>query len=314
MVSEGALNDLGHRAKELLAVGYEHAFGLEDSCLPTSKDIPRDHKAFLSDGTEISATLGVVPILRELEKGKLQVIGTGFYITRYGLFPSARHVFDDIIEAGDRSGKTLRIFHDTGEKIHIRHVTKISIANQADIVMGQADNFLAKFPDDPLLNVRAKLTLEVPKTATKLVTFAYPRNKLLDFTDRSKPVTMFASRFDGEFVCVEDPPKYDEHQVETYQTTVPIEGGASGGPFFDEAGRVFAIARSSMDFKGSEHEGATTSLVTPLRHCLHLGLGNLPLSERSLEFRQIPDNRRSDALTIRDLAKYGHLVFDPKIA
>ena len=146
------------------------------------------------------------------------------------------------------------------------------------------------------------------------MTFAYPRNKLLDFTDKSEPVKIFADRFEGEFVCVEAPSKYDEHQVETFQTTVPVEGGASGGPFFDESGRVFAVARSSMDFKGSEHEGATTSFVSPLRHCLHLGLNNPPLPEESWEFRQIPIDRRSDALTIRQLATYGHVIFDPQIA
>ena len=283
--------------------------------MPTPKSIPRDHKALLSDGTEIAPTLGVVPILRELEVGKLQVIGTGFYITAYGLFLSARHVFDHIIEADDPSGQTLRIFHFNGEgRIHIRHVTEIVIADQADIALGQADNFLAKYPDDPLLNVRAKLTLEIPKPAAELAAFAYPRNKLLDFTDKSEPVPIIAGRFDGEFVCVEDPPKYDEHKVETYQTTVPIEGGASGCPIFDTTGRVVGVARSSMDFKGGEHEGAITSFVTPLRHCLHLALENLLLPERILEFRQIPDNRRSGALTIRDLAKYGHVTFNPQIA
>ncbi len=127
--------------------------------MPNPKHILRGHKAFLGDGTEISATLGVVPILRELEKGKLQVIGTGFYITRYGLFLTARHVFDHIIRARDPSSQSLRVLHDTGENIHIRSVTKISIADQADIALGQANNFLAKFPDNPLTNFRAKLTL-----------------------------------------------------------------------------------------------------------------------------------------------------------
>ena len=106
--------------------------------MPTPKGIPRNHKALSGDGTEISATLGVVPILRELEVGKLRVIGTGFYITRYGLFLTARHVFDNIIEADDPSGQSLRIFHHTGDNFHIRHVTKISVADQADIALGQA--------------------------------------------------------------------------------------------------------------------------------------------------------------------------------
>ena len=170
------------------------------------KDIPKGHEARLGDGQIISATSGVVPILQELEKGKLQVIGTGFYITRYGLFLSARHVFDHILESDDPSSETLRIFHDTGKEIHIRHITKITVSNQADIALGQADNFLDKIPDNPLVNLRAKLTLEVPKAGTKLISFAYPRNKLLDFTkSKTEPVRIFAGRFEGNFVCVEEP-------------------------------------------------------------------------------------------------------------
>ncbi len=69
-----------------------------------------------------------------------------------------------------------------------------------------------------------------------------------------------------------------------------------------------------MDFEGSDHEGAVTSFVTPLRHCLHLSLSNLPLPEWSWEYRQIPDYRPSYALTIRELAMYGHVEFDPEIA
>ncbi len=53
--------------------------------------------------------------------------------------------------------------------------------------MVQADNFLTKFPNNPLTNIRPKMTLEVPKKGTRLITFAYPRNKLLDFTNKSEP-------------------------------------------------------------------------------------------------------------------------------
>ena len=102
----------------------------------TPKKIPRGHRALLGDGTEISATSGVVPILRELETGKLQVIGTGFYITRYGLLLSARHVFDDIIWAE----APVRIFHHTGEIVHIRRLLRVSTADQADIALIETDN------------------------------------------------------------------------------------------------------------------------------------------------------------------------------
>ena len=138
------------------------------------KNIPKTHLAKRGDGRLISATTGVFPILTELEKGQLQVIGTGFYITRYGLFLTARHVFDHIIEADAPSSQSLRIFHDTGETVHIRRVTRISYSNYADIALGEADNFLSKAPNNPLANIRPKLTLQVPREASKLITFAYP--------------------------------------------------------------------------------------------------------------------------------------------
>lgn len=281
--------------------------------MPSPKDIPEGHKATKGDGAPISATEGVVPILHELEKGKLQVIGTGFYITRYGLFLSARHVFDHIIESKKPSEHSLRIFHHTGKEVHIRAVKRFAYSHHADIALGEANNFLAKYPDNPLINLRARLTLQPPKKASKLVTFAYPRNKLLDFSSKDDPVEIFADRFEGNFDCIREPGKYDEHQIEAYQTTVPIEGGASGAPVFDEEGRVTAIACSSLEFEGGEHDGGTVSFLTPIRHCLDLGLNNLLLPEQSWEYRQIPISRRNDISTIRDLAAFGHVEFIPPV-
>lgn len=278
--------------------------------MPDLGDIPEGHQAKLGDGTQISATQGVFPILHEIEEGKLQVIGTGFFITRYGLFLSARHVFDDFIESDEASRKSLRIFHHTGEHIHIRHILSISYNNVADIVVGYADNFATKLPQNPLSNIRAALTLDCPKPREKLVTFAYPRNFLLDFSTGDDPIHIFADQFRGEFVSLEQPSKYDEHGVELYQTSVPVEGGASGGPFFNQTGQVVGIARSSLEFKGSDHDGATSSLITPIRHCLGITVSPSYAPEISWEFQQIPPGSRATDLSIEELSTLGHLLLE----
>ncbi len=82
--------------------------------MPTPSDISKGHRALRGDGREISATQGVVPILRELEKGQTHVMGTGFYITRYGLFLTARHVFDHIIEADEHKRDRLGLRRPRG--------------------------------------------------------------------------------------------------------------------------------------------------------------------------------------------------------
>ena len=44
----------------------------------------------------IDPLTGVVPIIKEYEKGILQTIGTGFYISRYGIV-IAKHVIEGLI-------------------------------------------------------------------------------------------------------------------------------------------------------------------------------------------------------------------------
>ena len=281
--------------------------------MSTGSEIPPGHMAQLGDGRPISATLGVFPLLRELEKGKLQVVGTGFYITRYGLFLSARHVFDHITGAKNPSAENFRIFHHTGDQIHIRHVKRFTISNHADIALGEADNFSEQYPDNPLSNLRAKLTLETPTIGEKLITFAYPRNALLDFTNKSEPIEIFASRFEGTFEGIIDPGKYDPHQIERYQSSIPLEGGCSGGPIFDESGRVVAIAHSSLDFGDGDQEGVATSTLIPIRHGLHLGFHGLSVPKVSWEFCQIPPNLHAATLSVRDIAEFGHVEFDPPL-
>ena len=52
----------------------------------------KPYKSIRGDGKPVDPMTGVIPIIKEIEKGILQTIGTGFYIARYGLVMTAAHV------------------------------------------------------------------------------------------------------------------------------------------------------------------------------------------------------------------------------
>ena len=55
-------------------------------------------KARTGDGSEVHPCSGVVPILKEIATKQLAVIGTGFFISRYGLFATAAHVVQALVD------------------------------------------------------------------------------------------------------------------------------------------------------------------------------------------------------------------------
>ena len=57
---------------------------------------PKKPQARDGTGRTIHPGDGVVPIMKELTGRKLAVEGTGFYVSRYGLFITARHVLDTL--------------------------------------------------------------------------------------------------------------------------------------------------------------------------------------------------------------------------
>jgi len=55
-------------------------------------------RGYTTDGTggALSPLVGVVPVLKRIGDRRYAVVGTGFFVTRYGLFVTAKHVVSDI--------------------------------------------------------------------------------------------------------------------------------------------------------------------------------------------------------------------------
>lgn len=263
------------------------------------------------DGRTIDPRACVVPIMKEVGKGRLQIVGTGFYISRYGLFMSANHVIATLIDDSNTKLSVAYICHFAeNNSVRLRRIVRAGLLQPADLAVGQADNFLDKYPNNPLRNMRVRLTAKVPKAGSRLITYAYPENEVLDFTVKDRAPVVRSDYFEGSFLRNVLNSEHPYMQYPYFETTIALKNGASGGPVFDSNGSVVGVNCRGWDFAGAEHAGDNLSSIVPVRSALEMRIKLAQLPPKSWERAQIPDNRDGTTLTIAELAAYGHLDFD----
>ncbi|MDQ3652661.1 MAG: serine protease [Acidobacteriota bacterium] len=255
--------------------------------------------------------------MKEIEKGKLSIIGTGFYISRYGLFLTAKHVLEELVDYQRRTILRSFICHledddeDVG-KVYLRTIRYISLMNEVDLAVAQANNYNEEFPQSPLANLRATLTTEVPQIGSSLVTFAYPENKILDFTQSETTPEIKADFYEGLFLKHVTNSEHPFIPYPHYETSIQIKHGASGGPVFAN-GRVIGVNCRGWDFGEAEDDKNSLSYIIPVRELLSAQIDLVQLPEISWEYNQIPDSQRNKALTVAELVRFGHIEFEPPI-
>ena len=265
--------------------------------------------AFRGDGKPIDPGSGVVPMLLEVGPKRLKVVGTGFYITRYGLVATAKHVIEDFTEGLSlRRGFVPHLGPDNS--IFLRRIRRAHLLKAADVCVVQVDNFVERFPTAPLMNLLPQLSTTLPAPDEPLLTFAYPENAVLDFSPGGNIPEIHADYFQGRFLRYVNPSENPNLRFPYFETTIEIRSGASGGPVFDSTGRIVAINCRGWDFRGSEEEGNNLSYVVPITHMLDLEIDPFLVPPGSPEATQIPLERAGQTLTIRDLARYGHVLIE----
>ena len=198
---------------------------------------------------------GVIPIMKEISKGRLKIVGTGFYISRYGLFLSANHVIETLIDDSRAKlgvGYVCHLAEDNA--VHLRRILRASLFHNADLAVGQADNYVNKYPQDPLMNMRTPLTAKVPEPGSHVITYAYPENEVLDFTIAGRTPVIKGDYFEGQFLRSVINSEHPLMPYPYFETSIELKGGASGGPVFSN-GRVIGVNCRGWDFAGAEHEG-----------------------------------------------------------
>lgn len=267
----------------------------------------RERQALTGSGQPVHPGSGVVPVLKRLGAGRLSVEGTGFFIARYGLFVTAAHVIQELV-ADHRLGIAfvLHVPEELKDGVHLRRIIHAAYLNEVDLAIGQADNYVEKYPQNPLSNLSSILTSHSPTIGSPVHTYAYPENKVLDFRDDDSVPELRADYFEGNLLDIVPHAPFLPYPV--YQTSIRIRGGASGGPVFDESGKVIGVNCRGWDFDGAEHEGDELSTVIPIRHLLDLALEPVQLPEQSWEHHQLP--KVGQKWTVRELAGFGHINFE----
>lgn len=260
------------------------------------------------NGEKINPGDGIVPIMRRRGKDIYDIIGTGFYVTRYGLFVTANHVMQELI---DEKSNTLGIGYlvhlGSDSQIHLRRILVSNCNKSSDIAICQADNYIEKYPQGPLMNMRPRVSFKVPTSGSPLVTYAYPENELLKFNDPETLPTIRGDYFSGKFLRYVNTQENPMMPCAYYETSIEVRSGASGGPVFDSSGGIVGINCRGWDFGGISRNKENLSYIIPIAEALPITVSNSQIPSGSWENRQLPRSKIDNPLSFADLVIYQHV-------
>jgi hypothetical protein len=136
---------------------------------------------------------------------------------------------------------------------------------------------------------------------------------VLDFGQKGNLPVIRGDYSRGRFLRFVNPPENPSLRFPYFETSVELRPGSSGGPVFDLLGRIIGVNCRGWDFRGGEHAGDPLSYITPIRNILDLAVDTLMAPPFSWEAQQVPQSRRGQLLKVWELAKYGHILFDPPL-
>lgn len=242
------------------------------------------------DGTICSPDESTFPILKQLENDCWQLIGTGFFITKNGIFLTAKHVLQDVLNANKQTHPIVAFLFPSQGIYQIRPILKGFLNVEGDVAAGIIQN---KDPSGKLLyNPFYGLSCKEMRAGDKIVTCAYPETKHSGFD-----ITFRIKFYNGEIqeylsqgrdnVMLPNP---------CYHTSINILGGASGGPVFNSDGHVIGI--NSTGFSSGDLDHSPISFISDIKACFNI----------ILEGINLPCGNYIERCTIEDLYKLGHVV------
>jgi hypothetical protein len=249
-------------------------------------DRGKPYTARTLDGHPFHDAAAIFPIWIEEIDAPPKVIGTGFFVTRFGHFLTAKHVLMEIYERRQRGF----MFHmlDDNQNALVRFIDAFSPHQAADVALGAL-----KHPAGYVFNSVPRLTMECPTVGDQILSVAYDKD-----TRHTPGEYLIGPKYmSGEFKEVH-PERRDTAMLPfpCYRTTISIPGGASGGPVFDSHGRVFGINCTGWD-------GTDVSYLARVDEAL-------PLIAAGMMFG--PNDPPTDR-SLLQLAETGHVVFIPPL-
>ena len=265
-------------------------------------EAPRDRYGFVdADRRQYKLTDAVFPIFKHLQKGILELVGTGFFICDNGVFVTARHVLKDAFDEDGNLTHGLSLMHlvtdgHTPSEYVIRPIVRFATHWDSDIAVGVPLPATNQTTGELITNKVLGLSMKAFNPGDKVITYAYP-NTRVESGVVGHNVHCFPAFYEGHVEEFWPKGKGGKLNGNCYQTSISIHGGASGGPVFGPSGYVHAINSSS--FAGMPD----LSFVTRINEILFLDVRDVFL----------PESKEPMTAMVVRLAKRGCIVFDEPI-
>jgi len=260
---------------------------------PPVKQLPREadwsrFRVMSADGQRRvhPVEAGICAIVHRTANGIFKFVGTGFFIGVNGLLATARHNIDGDdfrLNDGDIWCRAL-YFGDARTRILHRDIIAAALHAESDLALAATVpiNFDSR---QPLTRTPIHvMTSTIPATGSHIHTCGFPKTAVENRDDGAFGVSFMPAYYEGrisEFLPTGRP----KLRGPCFQTSMTAHQGSSGGPVFDERGRVIGVVSRGWDLPDEEE---SLSYVTSIRPLLDMVLP-LPLK----------DGRR---ITVRELA------------
>jgi hypothetical protein len=266
----------------------------------------------------LSALAGIAPIFRVSWSGTPTLIGTGFWATETGLLITAWHVITDNFDAkGKDVGPIIAIQTTDDLQVIPRTIRRTDKHPVFDLALSETERLVDQdgraIPTKPMM-----MTLDEPKVGAPIFTHAFSSSSQLFASEKYEGIS--AGTFNGRLQIPELDVTHDVRFVgrigfgyvteifekardrvmlpfPCFQSDVPIYGANSGGPVFDNRGRVCGVNCTSFD-------GADVAFHVPLKGILEL---------QATDVQLIPEDPVPRRRTIFELGLARRIPFHPEL-
>lgn len=175
--------------------------------------------------------------------GERAFIGTGFFIAKFGLFMTAKHVLEEVTDKGKICANLYALqFPPNRKEILRRRVVWMAWNNDSDVGVGVCENAYFKGTTETIVNPIVTLSLREGRPGETVITYAHPDTHVVP-----DEIHMTPRFYQGKIVeYYRNGRDRVKHPAPCYQTSMTIHGGSSGGPVFNHLGHVIGVNSSSF--------------------------------------------------------------------
>ena len=273
------------------------------------------YKPHTGSRKELDLLTGIAPVFRhDLNSGKIELIGTGFWVTRAGHLVTAWHVVDENIgPKGIDRGPIFAVQTFPDRTFAVRNFSKTDKHPNFDLALSETISTQPHVdrPTSPLAMSLDYLCIDEPvfsfavlahdqsfenESLPGITTCVFSGEAFSNLSTEWVPVKFAVRLSFGKIITIFE--KMRDNVMLPFpcvQSDVPIYGGNSGGPLFDARGRICAINCTSFG-------GNDIAFHIPVQGVLHL---------RARAQSMGMENSSRKQRTILELAALGKVSFDP---